>query len=188
MSKLIKKHAGAIPDLILWLLDSVIETRTQAHDAYLSMTSGNNDPDLDRKNDSHKKFILFLREAFNILGGEAWLRHRDTGATDVSSEGYSTSSNKFEALVTGSSNGSGEESQTESDKDEPGPCVPRMVCENNAKERTSARKKPSDREHLNVMQKMCYPPPTFPSSPVVLSMLTATQRTGIWLPSGCLPT
>ncbi|KAK3950745.1 hypothetical protein QBC32DRAFT_345699 [Pseudoneurospora amorphoporcata] len=72
LSKFVGKHINNVPSTILALFQSVIEARTAAHAAFQQMTARTPDPDVEKSNASHKRFIDALKESFDALGGQNW--------------------------------------------------------------------------------------------------------------------
>lgn len=72
LSKFVAKHIDSVPSTILTLFQSVIDARTAAHDAFQQMSAKTPDPDVEKSNASHKRFIDALKESFDALGGRNW--------------------------------------------------------------------------------------------------------------------
>ncbi|OAA80111.1 hypothetical protein LEL_03597 [Akanthomyces lecanii RCEF 1005] len=79
LSKLIASRIKPVPRSILALFDSVIQARTESHEAFQQFSS--TDPDIERSNASHRHFIDALVEAFDALGGAEYIQERDVRAT-----------------------------------------------------------------------------------------------------------
>ncbi|KAH0361415.1 hypothetical protein KCU65_g8724, partial [Aureobasidium melanogenum] len=62
-----------VPSTVLYLFDSVIEARQEAHESYTAMSIGIQDEKLEHSNNTHKHFIDTLVSAFKDLGAEQWL-------------------------------------------------------------------------------------------------------------------
>ena len=72
MAKYIAQHLDAAPSPIYGLFQSVIRARSAAYDIFQQIAAGENDPEIEKSNSSHKHFIDALTEAFGILGGNKW--------------------------------------------------------------------------------------------------------------------
>ncbi|KAI5919301.1 hypothetical protein F4810DRAFT_512283 [Camillea tinctor] len=79
MSKLIGQHINTVPPLIYRLLQSIIEARTITYGIFQQATENKPDPEVEKSNASHKYFIDALKEAFEALGGQAWLSGQKSG-------------------------------------------------------------------------------------------------------------
>ncbi|KAK5993725.1 E2 ubiquitin-conjugating enzyme 7 [Cladobotryum mycophilum] len=73
ISELIAKHLNNIPSTIYRLFRSVIDLRSAHHQQFQQLASLHPDSEVEESNDKHKFFIDTLTEAFEILGGNAWL-------------------------------------------------------------------------------------------------------------------
>lgn len=108
ISKLIAKHINPIPSTIYTLFQSVIAARTAFHSLFEQSVSNQPDPEIERSNVSHKRFIDALTEAFIELGGETWASTQKSEATKPDEENVEEVifSNAFSALdLTGHSAG-----------------------------------------------------------------------------------
>ncbi|KAL2122712.1 hypothetical protein VTJ04DRAFT_3167 [Mycothermus thermophilus] len=72
LSRLIAKHVGKAPSVILNLFRSVIHARTTTHEAFQKLEAENPDPRIAKSNETHKYFIDALTDAFHALGGKDW--------------------------------------------------------------------------------------------------------------------
>lgn len=85
LSKLIAKHINAVPPAIYRLFRSVIDARTASFAVFQQMVVENPDPETEKSNASHKRFIDALTEAFEALGGQTW-NQRDGAAKNGASD------------------------------------------------------------------------------------------------------
>ncbi len=100
ISKLIAKHINSIPSIIYRLFQSVIAARTATHTLFEQIVAKKPDPEIEKSNVSHKRFIDALTEAFNVLGGEAWAERQKDERDNVGDEDVDevVFANKFSAL------------------------------------------------------------------------------------------
>jgi hypothetical protein len=100
ISKLIAKHINPIPSTIYRLFQSVIAARTATHTLFQQIVAEKPDPETERSNVSHKRFIDALTEAFEALGGEAWASKQKSEAETPDEEDVDEVifANKFSAL------------------------------------------------------------------------------------------
>ncbi|RFU23991.1 hypothetical protein B7463_g12346, partial [Scytalidium lignicola] len=99
-ANLIAKYVSPIPSTIYRLFQSVIEARTTTHEAFQRMAASKPDPEIEKNNASHKRFIDTLTEAFEALGGKTWAQNARTGGHHEEEENLdvTTFANKFAAL------------------------------------------------------------------------------------------
>lgn len=83
LSKFVGKHIDSAPSTILALFQSVIEARTAAHAAFQQMTARTPDPNVEKSNSSHKRFIDALKESFDALGGRNWKPNSSPRESDL---------------------------------------------------------------------------------------------------------
>jgi hypothetical protein len=69
MSRFIAKHQNPVTLTIIRLLQGVIRARFKIHEAFKEIESEFPDPDIEKSNATHKRFIEALTEAFEALGG-----------------------------------------------------------------------------------------------------------------------
>lgn len=124
LSRLIAQHVSDIPPAIYRLFRAVIDARTTSHAVFQQLVAKNPDPEIERSNASHKRFIDALTEAFDALGGAAWKSNE--GATDAISDlgkddlDQLLLANKFGALNLGENTAVGEEEDDDdASEDEP---------------------------------------------------------------------
>ncbi|KAH8802625.1 hypothetical protein F5884DRAFT_802467 [Xylogone sp. PMI_703] len=99
IAKLIAKHIQPIPSTIYRLFQSVIAARIAAHQIFQQIVARNPDPDIEKSNASHRRFIDILTDAFNALGGKAWLSEQKAGAkSDNENDEDVIFANKFASL------------------------------------------------------------------------------------------
>lgn len=100
LSKLIAKHISPIPSTIYRLFQSVIEARTATHTLFQQIVAKKPDPEIERSNVSHKRFIDTLTEAFEVLGGKAWASKQksETVISDEEDVDEVIFTNKFSVL------------------------------------------------------------------------------------------
>lgn len=105
LCKLIAKHIDPVSPAILGLFNSVIQARSAQYQAFSSLVSNKSDPELERSNASHKHFIDALTEAFEALGGSAWVEQQrkrsssaKSGADDQAELEQVLFSNSFASL------------------------------------------------------------------------------------------
>jgi hypothetical protein len=70
LSNLIAKHINPIPSIIYRLFQSVIDARTATHALFQQIVATKPDPEVEKSNASHRRFIDALTEAFKTLGGK----------------------------------------------------------------------------------------------------------------------
>jgi hypothetical protein len=102
MAKLIATHRVNVPSEMLASFHSVIELRTIYYSQFQELASISPSKELEENNSKHKHFIDILTQAFQILGGEAWLAERDekaaeAGETKADAESSATA-NRFSVL------------------------------------------------------------------------------------------
>lgn len=89
MAELIARHIKPIPTTIFRLFNGIIEARREVHMQFQGIVANNPDPDIERSNASHKYWIDGLTQAFNVLGGNAWLSEQNgnsEGSDEVEEE------------------------------------------------------------------------------------------------------
>lgn len=79
LSQLIAEHINLVPSTIYSLFQSVIAARKAAHTAFQQLVAQKPDPEIERSNVSHKRFIDVLSEAFEVLGGGLWASREKLG-------------------------------------------------------------------------------------------------------------
>lgn len=85
LAKFIARHLEKTPSAILRLFRSVIDARAATHAAFQMMVAKNPDPQVAKRNASHKVFIDALNAAFTALGGEAGIED-EVGGTPPDKE------------------------------------------------------------------------------------------------------
>lgn len=97
LSALIAEHLHPIPTTIFRLFESIIEARQERHELFLKIARSNGDPEIKKKNLSHKHWIDGLTEAIHALGGDSWQAGK-TPRRHVLDEEQLIFANQFAAL------------------------------------------------------------------------------------------
>ncbi|KAL6879062.1 hypothetical protein J3F83DRAFT_711811 [Trichoderma novae-zelandiae] len=102
MAELIATHRVDIPSEIFRLFHSVIDLRTIYYSQFQQLASVRPSEELSESNSKHKHFIDILTEAFEILGGQAWLAKQDEepddGGDEEAGSTIFTTANRFSVL------------------------------------------------------------------------------------------
>jgi hypothetical protein len=103
LSKLIAKRTNPIPSIIYRLFQSVIAARAATHTLFQQIVAKKPDPEIEKSNVSHKRFIDALTEAFNVLGGEGWVERQKDERNNIDDDNVDevVFANKFSALDIG---------------------------------------------------------------------------------------
>jgi hypothetical protein len=108
LSNLIVKHINPIPSIIYRLFQSVIDARTATHALFQQIVATKPDPEIEKSNISHRRFIDALTEAFKTLGGEEWASKSTSETSNPNEEDIDEAlfRNKFSTLgIDGHSDG-----------------------------------------------------------------------------------
>jgi hypothetical protein len=122
LSKLIGKRINPIPSTIYRLFQSVIAARKAAYSAFQQIVAQKRDPEIERSNITHKRFIDALIEAFEALGGDEWVSKQKSETESADEEDFEeiVFTNQFSTLgLNGSNDGNDEDDVDDGDSDEP---------------------------------------------------------------------
>lgn len=127
LSKTIAQYISPIPSTIYRLFQLVIAARTGTHTLFQQIVAKRPDPEIERSNISHKRFIDALTEAFEVLGGEIWASKQksETDSLDEEDVDEIIFTNQFAALgIDDSNNREQVEDSVEGESDGPSRGVP----------------------------------------------------------------
>lgn len=82
MAELIAEHIKPRSTTIFRLFNGIIEARRETYKTFQRIVANNPDPDIEKCNTGHKYWIDDLTQAFNVLGGDAWLAEQQ-GTSEV---------------------------------------------------------------------------------------------------------
>ncbi|KAK2746918.1 hypothetical protein FQN55_005404 [Onygenales sp. PD_40] len=100
LSKLIAEHLKPIPAPIYRLFQAILQARKEAYAVFQRIFASNGDPEIEKRNESHKHWIDQLTEAFIALGGDSWASQRNnkTQRFEDGEDEKVIFSNKFSSL------------------------------------------------------------------------------------------
>lgn len=121
MAELIAGSITLVPAAVYRLFQAVIKARTTTWQAFQQIESKKQDPDIEKRNSTHKFFIDALQQAFEVLGGKQWEASQDGQRVDTRDDTeaeikQALFSNKFSKLDIN-------EEQDESDGEDPPPAA-----------------------------------------------------------------
>lgn len=121
MAELIAGSITLVPAAVYRLFQAVIKARTTTWQAFQQIESKKQDPDIEKRNSTHKFFIDALQQAFEVLGGKQWEASQDGQRVDTRDDTeaeikQALFSNKFSKLDIN-------EEQDESDGEYPPPAA-----------------------------------------------------------------
>ena len=99
ISKLIAKHIKPIPPVIFRLFKSVIAARSATNALFQQLVAKSPDPEIEKSNASHRSFIEKLSKAFELLGGEEWVKEQNEVGKSVKEDEQSIAVRKLSLLI-----------------------------------------------------------------------------------------
>lgn len=139
-----------VPAAVYRLFQSVIKARTTTWQAFQQIELEKQDPDIEKRNSTHKFFIDALQQAFEVLGGKQWEAIPDGQRVDTRDDTeaeikQALFSNKFSKLDIN-------EEQDESDGEDPPPAA-QAALNQQQRRKTGKSKKVKGKKKTKKQQK-----------------------------------